>query len=53
MCEPTIFHLADLFGLSSRERVTHCAQKMAAGPRLFYDTLISVIAGHVHVTSRA
>ena len=32
MCGPTIF---DLFGLSSRERVPHSAQTMAAGARFF------------------
>jgi len=53
MYGPTIFNLADLFGLFSRERVSHSAQKMAAGPRHFHDTLLSVIAGRVCVTSGA
>jgi hypothetical protein len=53
MYGPTIFQLADLIGLFSRYQVPHSEQKMAAGLTLFRDTLISVIAGRVRVTSRA
>ena len=46
---PTIFDFFDLF---CRERVPNPGQKMAAGARVICDSVISVIAARVSVTSR-
>jgi len=52
MYEPTIFHVFDTFYLFCRERVPNPGQKMAAGERVIRDSVISVIAARVSVTSR-
>ena len=49
MSGPTIF---DLFELLCQERVPNPGQKMLAGARVIRDSVISVIAARVCVTSR-
>jgi len=48
----TIFDLFDLFHLFCRGQVPNPGQKLAAGVRVIRDSVISVIAARVSVTSR-